>query len=498
MNNVGKLRKILGLACLSAGIFIPEIVKAEGSPIYYDSFYEEYYKAFPDAKPKKKKQTIKRAQPQQTLPQPVYYNGYDPYMQMQTNAMYTQNISPVASAYQSQGVEHNTKNWYVDIRMKKGYGNFMFDTTADSILTWDEVDTKETVFKVSRDFMIKNRQYVFTATYGTGSGTTTRTSDDDIFNSLHLITLGDGTVDLKNWSVGFGMRNAWKLGNWDVTPYIGYKKKEQNFEMANHVTPAPFYLEKFCNDVGDITVNGVTYYNVCTGGINITSQGLDASSLYYADANGNEITNMGTVTNTTIPGYVTLDDGSVYVNLAYGDAIPDEDYCFHQEGQNPEVFTCLKSGTAGANLVSVFGGVSSLEEQAGTTHMYYVDWAGPYIGINLERKISSREDLSIYGEYFKPHYKVWANWPNRTDLAHDPSFIDEGGSAYGLLFTLDYRYSIRSNIQLVMGMEYEYIETKGADSTLFESDGYSSTESGFVKVARWKSYGFNVGLAFKL
>ena len=49
-----------------------------------------------------------------------------------------------------------------------------------------------------------------------------------------------------------------------------------------------------------------------------------------------------------------------------------------------------------------------------------------------------------------------------------------------------------------MGMEYEYIETKGADSTLFESDGYSSTESGFVKVARWKSYGFNVGLAFKL
>ena len=46
--NLGKLRDLLTLFCVGVGFFTTGEVKAEGSPIYYDSFYEDYYKAFPD------------------------------------------------------------------------------------------------------------------------------------------------------------------------------------------------------------------------------------------------------------------------------------------------------------------------------------------------------------------------------------------------------------------------------------------------------------------
>ncbi|MBR1544523.1 MAG: hypothetical protein IJ638_01080 [Alphaproteobacteria bacterium] len=211
--NRGKLGDWLAFLCFGMGCFSGLPVMAEGSPIYYDSFYEDYYKAYPDKKPKEK------VQKKQTQAQPAYYNGYDPYMQYQTNAVYTQNMTPFVSFYQS--VEHPVNKWDFDIQYKKNFAQFMFKSDVGSILNWDELDTTETIFKVSRDFMIKNRQYVFTATYGTGSGTTTRTSDDDIYNEAHIISLGSGDVQLSSYSIAFGMRNLWKLGNWDVTPNVG-------------------------------------------------------------------------------------------------------------------------------------------------------------------------------------------------------------------------------------------------------------------------------------
>ena len=130
--------------------------------------------------------------------------------------------------------------------------------------------------------------------------------------------------------------------------------------------------------------------------------------------------------------------------------------------------------------------------------MYYVDWTGPFLGVSLERKMSDKEELVVYGEYFYPKYKVWGNWPNRDDWAHDPSFWDKGGKGYGLLFNVDYKYKIMSSVQLILGFEYEYLENKGADTQLFYADGNESLSEGSVRLSQWKNYGFNVGVAFKL
>ncbi len=470
----------LGVACVFGLVFcIQKPAFAESSPIYYDTFYSDYYKSYPEARPVKKK--VPAPQPTQ---QPKYYNGYDPYMQYQTTATYNQSSSPYNSFYQS--VNHDTSKWEFEITYKKGEGQFMFENDVHSILNWDEMQTTEKFFSVSRDFMIKNRQYVFNFTYGSGSSSTTRTSDDDIFNEAHLISLGTGDAALRDLSLSIGMRNVYKWAGFELTPMIGYKRKKQKFQMSDHTAPAPFYLEYFCNNVGD--------YDICEGGINLKDHGLTASDLYYTNEEGEEISGTVTDADMFIPGSVTI-NGQIIDNLYYGMQIADEDFCYTAQSGND---VCLRAGTDGVNLLEAFGGVSSASTTEGITHMYYVTWEGPFVGLNMERMISNREMLHIYTELFKPSYKVWGNWPNRDDWAHDPSFIDDGGSAWGFSFDAKYKYLIKNSIALTLGVNYEYIKEKNADTTLFTSDGESYFFSDSILLARWKHYGVSIGVAFKL
>ena len=479
--NIGKLGNLLALACIAVGIFTPTGARAEGSPIYYDSFYEDYYKAYPDKKPRER---VKK----QTPTQPAYYNGYDPYMQYQTNAMYNQAIYP---SYDQ--VEHPIKKWDIDVQYKRNSAQFMFKSDVGSILNWDEIDTKETLFKVSRDFMIKNRQYVFTATYGTGNGKTTRTSDDDIYNEAHIISLGSGDVDLSTYSIAFGMRNLWKLGNWDLTPYIGYKEKKTNFTMFDHATPSTFYLDYFCTFANDGGVaqlaDGSVWDNVCTSGIKLTDHASISywqQVTYYANEDG-----VVTEADLFIPGYVK--DYNV-INLSAGDQIYEEDYCY-TANSGKEV--CISAGDDGVPLLMAFGGVSSVFIADGITHMYYVTWSGPFVGLNFERKISDKEDLNFYAEYFKPKYKVWGNWPNRTDWMHDPSFNDVGGSGMGYLFDLSYKYRIFNNTMFTLTANYEYLENRNAKTILYFADGEVGVYPNAILLSRWKSYGLTFGLSFR-
>lgn len=486
MNKTKKVTKFLfsGLT-FGLGIFSVSGAFAESSPIYYDTFYRDYYKAYPDAKPVKK--TTAPLPATQNVQNPKYYNGVDPYMQYQTNAVYNQSYSPYNSYYQK--VNHDPSKWEFEIKYKKGEGQFMFENDVHSILNWDEVQTNETIFSISRDFMLKNRQYVFNFTYGSGSSTTDRTSDDDIFNELHLISLGKGKANLKDMSLSVGMRNVYNIAGFDVTPVIGYKKKEQNFEMSDHSVPAPFFLEYFCE--------GIDNYGVCTSGIDLGSHGLTVNDLYYTDAYGErDYTTTVDAADLIIPGSY---DG--YDNLYYGMQIAEEDFCYvSATGRD----VCLEAGEAGSNLLDAFGGVSSLETVEGVTHMYYVTWKGPFIGVNLEKMIGNREIVHIYGELFKPSYEVWGNWPNRVDWQHDPSFVDEGGSAWGFSFDATYKYLIKNSIALTLGVNYEYIKEKNADTKLYTNPDYDPDGPGpyflpnAILLARWKHYGVAIGLTFKL
>ena len=493
MKERANYKKLLGFICLGFGCVLPSVVKAEGAPIYYDTFYEDYYKAFPDANPEKGKKTKYSKKSVSSDGKNVVGNitpanvAADPYLQTQISGSYA--VSPVASYFQGS-VDHNPKKWEVEARWKKNYGHFMFENDEDSILNWDETDATEYSFKVSKDFIVKNRQYVVSATYGWGDLKTSRTSDDDVYNSMHIISIGDGSADLKDYSIAVGARNFWKLGNWNITPYVGYKKKEQDFEMANHAVPAPFYLEAMCDAAG----SGEPCENDFNPNTNVMYEAV-------LDIEGNFVKTGNAVPDSiTFNGTNAVAPDGVSSAVSYGQQIPQEDFCFHliDGSQEDGYYYCIEAGDDGANLLGVFGGVSSVFIQDGTTHMYHVNWTGPFVGLELERKMSDKEELRLYGEYFYPYYKVWGNWPNRDDWAHDPSFWDKGGKGMGFLFNLDYKYQIKSYLQLILGIEYEYIENKDADTLLRFSDGSESLMENSIRISQWKSYGFNLGVAFKL
>ena len=50
MKRLKNWEKLFVPICLGMTLFVSKESLAEGSPIYYDSFYEDYYKAFPDTK----------------------------------------------------------------------------------------------------------------------------------------------------------------------------------------------------------------------------------------------------------------------------------------------------------------------------------------------------------------------------------------------------------------------------------------------------------------
>jgi hypothetical protein len=187
-------------------------------------------------------------------------------------------------------------------------------------------------------------------------------------------------------------------------------------------------------------------------------------------------------------------------NLLYGDPIYDEDFCYYTaDSIAAGGMVCLKKGTNRTNLVAVFGGASLLEtDTPGVTHIYNVTWLGPYFGLGLERAFSPLQTLSLYAEFFVPVYKADGIWPYREDWRQDPSFVDEGGSSYGLLLEAMYRYRFRSNMEFVVGGQYEYIQAKGADTELYFTDGTVAELPGSIVSADWRSYSLLVGLAFKL
>ncbi|MDR1009111.1 MAG: hypothetical protein LBL52_02555 [Rickettsiales bacterium] len=515
--------KVKAALAFMAFAAIPPGVSAQGTSDYYDSFYSDYYKSYPVAnKPQALSpslprnmefvspgsvpaQDVGRAAPlatpvaaiQEPAPMGAPTQAGQPVI---TKKQVTYKPpSEVDSHYKS--VTHDTKTWDVELLYQQGWGQFSFLMDVGSILNWDESSNNQAIVRLSRDFLFKNRQIVFSASFGQGKLTTDRTSDDDIFNELHLISLGKGNANLQDWSVSLGLRNWTRWAGWDITPMIGLKKKIQKFEMYDHVAPAPFYFEALCyeDDYGtcadiDLTnIDGIDYSDL----VYIYD---DEGEYWYVDMSAEDQAyyNEGGAL-LTIPGwgYDAEADADVE-NMFYGMLIPEDDFCYYTVLGD---YACLANEDN--SILYAFGGVSSLNEQWGITHIYYVTWYGPFLGMNFERAISPRELVNVYLELYRPKYTVWGNWPNRDDWMHDPSFYDKGSDAWGYLVELKYKYMFKPGAEFIIGANWEYIKVENADTTLFFADGRGMLAGeefipNSILHARWYNVAVFAGLGFKL
>jgi hypothetical protein len=438
-------------------------LKAEGTPIYYDTFYNDYYQSFPDAKPSQR---------------PPAYANAEAASQYASGA--GENAAQPAFHSSWRGsVEHPTNKWDIDVQYKYGIAQFFFEMQVGSILNWDEITAKETLFTVSRDFMYKNRQYVVMATFGTGSASTTRTSDDDVHNELHVFSLGRGSADLSTYSIALGLRNIYRLAGFDLTPFVGYKKRHQGFKMGEHYRPSPFFLEKACVDDGN---------KGCLP-IDLNAAGINQIYVYAVGADGRPDNSID------VSGYMTIPGDQLY----YGMQIAGGDFCWYAP-DNQEV--CLKASTSydgyPDNLINAFYGASQADYLKGTTHIYPVDWTGPFVAANLERMLSPKETFNIYAELFFPTYRAEGTWPGREELQQYPSFVDTGGSSLGIQLDMKYKYKIYQNVDLSLGGSFEYYQVKDADTTTYFVEGEPDFSPKEIKLGRWRNLSLMLGVAFKL
>ena len=469
-------------------VMAPAAVKAQLGT-QWDSFYQDFTrttstgaatkKQAKSPQQQQKRQAGQQAKPAEAAPRPTFV---DP-----------STLDPL----------HRPNSWEIDVRYKMSEGQFMFETDVGSKLNWDEAFSGEIDVKILRDFMVKNYQLVAEVGFSKGSLTTSRTSDDDVFNELHIFSLGNGSANLSSWNVGIGIRNIFKFGGFEITPFIGWKQKRQDLQMADHVAPAPFFLDYFCEQHPNLVLAD---QGICAdidmgyGPLSfLLGLGSSKGYIYIRDTNGNvrRPTSSEMEDVAVIPGAVDTSYGQV-VNLSWKMLVPDEDFCYLTKGQ---LTACIErtDGDGYNNIADVFGGVSSLNDQRGfTTHIYNVTWSGPYIGATAERPISIKETIKLYGEIFKPVFRAEGTWPLRSDWAQFPSFIDEGSSAWGFLAELEYRYRFNQKASFTAGVSREWIKATGADTTLFFSDGSSNVYSGSIHYARWKNTSMSLGLAFNL
>ena len=159
----------------------------------------------------------------------------------------------------------------------------------------------------------------------------------------------------------------------------------------------------------------------------------------------------------------------------------------------------------------------------GTTHIYNTTWSGFYIGLEVEKQMTLKDNLRFYVQFGLPNYSSEGIWPNRTDWQQNPSFIDEGSNdAYSYSAEMEYNYKLSDRMQLAIKVDtnYYYVGKIGGELYLAEYTSYVLDENGMyildenglpiletvpastqyisnqLNHAAWQSFGLHVGIKY--
>lgn len=436
------MKKISLLSVLCA---LCSVGVADAAGTYYNGAYQSpqrgysagNYASQPYRTPVMQAQPI---QPTQTARPATYSNtGYSRY----GNQVVAQNVArqPVATAQPIQlSAAPEKSGFYLDAGISHSYAQWQFDMAqAGSSLQYNNL-----VWNI----LDVNAGYVFGGNtkmqvnagiqYGMQSGESSMV-DDDITNGGYFVTqwcentdeqgncinpIGDqvghalsiGTSsggDMFGYNVAFGLTDFFQLGNFKITPSIGWRnltynvQTKQNFGMAIDTVSA-----------GCVVIDGETQ---CDPAIILIESGTGQQYLVIRDQNGN------------------------------------------MENQS------------GFNLIEPTG--TYYYAQPDVSHSYEVTWAGPYISMDAEYIINQNNLVNARLEVGLPGYTATGDQPYRFDWAHPKSVEDTAGmgSAMHLGLGANYQTAVTDTVMLSIGLTYDYYSVSGADAkTYLNGDYYNS------------------------
>ncbi len=230
------------------------------------------------------------------------------------------------------------------------------------------------------------------------------------------------------FNIGVGLTDFWRWGNMKITPSIGWRYLKYELETSNNK--------------GMVVVNG-NWDNSCVELDDGSVQCWPLIALFdsYLDYE-----------NPDYPGYV-YPDGN-------GDEYPDF------------------AGVPVGNWTYAEAEGTFYFDQPGTSHLYEVEWSGPYVGLDMQYDINQYNVVTANVELGLPSYTATGDQPYRYDWQHPKSVQDKGGIGSGFHFGAgaNWRTAITDSVALSIGVTYDYYTVSDADATTYVNPGYGEEQ----------------------
>ncbi|MCQ2580969.1 MAG: hypothetical protein MJ164_02250 [Alphaproteobacteria bacterium] len=232
--------------------------------------------------------------------------------------------------------------------------------------------------------------------------------------ALSVGTSNDG--DLTGVFAGIGLVDFWKIGDFRITPSVGYRYLKYKLETKQN------------NGLSFDTVSGADNY--C-----LTRDGETQCLPFFVFVDGNNNPALGEVDPDTF--YIQIPEGVSYVET-------EGTYYYHQEG---------------------------------VSHSYEVEWSGPYLALDMVYDIAQNDSVNARMELGLPTYKAEGDQPYRLDWQHPKSLEDKRGfgDAYHFGFGANWLHSLTDSVMLTLGVTFDYYNVSGADATSYLNSGYYTT-----------------------
>lgn len=241
-----------------------------------------------------------------------------------------------------------------------------------------------------------------------------------IGHSLSVGTTNGGSM--LGFNLGLGLTDFFKAGNVRFTPSVGYRYFKYKLETKQ--THGMTVDTLFCNTVGG------TDETQCDPFV----------SLYLGQNNGG---------NVVISGEHVLG--------------AQNEYGYYEVDENNQ-----------SGIVGVSTGGTYMFILPGVSHSYEVEWAGPYLALDMIYDINERNAITGRVELGLPAYTASGDQPYRADWVHPTSVKDEGGigDAWHFGMGANYMTAITDTVSFTMGVTFDYYTVSGASASTFFNQSY--------------------------
>ncbi len=242
---------------------------------------------------------------------------------------------------------------------------------------------------------------------------------DQIGHALSVGASKDG--NMYGFNIGFGLSDVFKWGNLHFTPSVGYRYLKYKLETTNN--------------------NGLS---------------VDTSACFQID------------------GETQCDPMIIFEWIDSNGNVTEQGVIFRDDVQEPIKIPVNQSGTY-PNIINTAG--TYYYKQPGVSHSYEVEWAGPYLAMDMDYMINAYNAVNGRVELGVPGYTATGNQPYRFDWAHPKSVEDKAGMFGAFHFGLgaNWTTAISDNVAFSLGLTYDYYSVSDADATTYLNADYFTT-----------------------